>query len=461
MRYLAFENIMEQERRDFMFQDTIAAIATSNQDGAISIIRMSGDEAIHIANTLFSKDIMDVPSHTIHYGFILDPSQNETVDEVFVSVFRAPKTFTKDDVIEINCHGGRFITKKILRLCLANGARLASPGEFTRRAFLNGRIDLTQAEAINDMIQAETDANTKLAISGIKGSVKKLLDPFLEELLDIIANIEVNIDYPEYDDVEQLTNEILLPKAQKWLDAIDEILRKANSGKIIKEGIQTAIIGKPNVGKSSLLNALLEEEKAIVTNIAGTTRDIVEGSIHLNGITLNLIDTAGIRETKDIVEKIGIERSLKAIDEAQLVILVLDGSTALDDEDKKLLEKVKDKTHIVVYNKSDLGVLDSNKLTICAAKGEIDSLLKELHNIYEEHLVVLKEPALANDRQIALMMKAKLAMVQAVQAMHMGMELDLVTIDLQQAYTNLKEILGEVHREDLLDTLFTNFCLGK
>lgn len=444
-----------------MLQDTIVAIATSNQDGAISIIRMSGDEAIHIANSLFSKDIENVSSHTVHYGFILDPITKESVDEVLVSVFRAPKTFTKDDVVEINCHGGRFITKKILRLCLANGATLATPGEFTRRAFLNGRIDLTQAEAINDMIQAESDANTKLAISGIKGSVKKLLDPFLEELLDIIANIEVNIDYPEYDDVAQLTNDILLPKANHWLEAIDEILRKANSGKIIKEGIQTAIIGKPNVGKSSLLNALLEEEKAIVTSIAGTTRDIVEGYIHLDGITLNLIDTAGIRETKDVVEKIGIERSLKAIDEAQLIILVLDGSKPLDEEDLKLVEKVTMKTHIIVYNKSDLGVLDANQLTICAAKGEIDSLLQAIHTLFDEHLVVLKEPTLANERQISLMMKAKQAMLQAIQAMQMEVELDLVTIDLQEAYNSLKEILGEVHREDLLDTLFANFCLGK
>lgn len=444
-----------------MFTDTIAAIATAAQDGAISIIRLSGEEAINIVNRIFSRNLVEVPSHNIVYGFIIDPLTKESIDEVLVSVFHAPKTFTREPVVEINCHGGRYITKKILRLCLMQGARLAQPGEFTRRAFLNGRIDLTQAEAIHDIIEADNQANASLAIAGIKGSVKKLLDPLIQDILDIIANIEVNIDYPEYDDVEQLTSQKVLPVANQWMKRIDHILSRAESGKIIKEGIKTAIVGKPNVGKSSLLNALLEEEKAIVSDVAGTTRDVVEGHIHLKGITLNLIDTAGIRETEDVVEKIGIERSMKALEDAQLVILVLDANQEMDEEDQALLEMTKGKNTIVVYNKTDLGNKKTGQICISAMQGEIEPLLDEIYRMYDEHMVVLKEPSLVNERQISLMMKAKQSMMQAIDAMQCGMELDLVEIDVQDAYTSLKEILGEVHREDLLDTLFTNFCLGK
>lgn len=443
-----------------MLQDTIAAISTAYVDGAISIIRMSGDDAIRIADSIASAHIKEKESHTISYSFIIDPDTKEEVDEVLISVFRAPKTFTREDLVEINCHGGRFITKKILRLCLAQGARLAEPGEFTQRAFLHGRIDLTQAEAINDMITANSNENVKIAMHGIKGSVRKLLDPLIQELLDIIANIEVNIDYPEYDDVEQLSNDIILPMAEAWQKRIQQIIATAESGQILKEGIKTAIVGKPNVGKSSLLNALLEEEKAIVTDIAGTTRDIVEGHIHLQGLTLNLIDTAGIRETEDVVEKIGIERSLQAIEDAQLVIVVLDSSRAMDKEDEELLELTKDKTRILVYNKSDLSKVEDG-ICISASLHEITPLIDEIHRLFDKHRLVLQEPLLANERQISLMMKANASMKQAITAMKEGMELDVVEIDIQDAYTSLKEILGEVHREDLLDTLFSNFCLGK
>ena len=424
-----------------MLQDTIAAISTAAVDGAISIIRMSGDAAIQIVDSLCSIDLTSKKSHTISYGFILDPITKEEIDEVLVSVFRAPKTFTREDIVEINCHGGRYVTKKILQLCLMQGARLAEPGEFTRRAFLNGRIDLTQAEAIN-------------------GSVKKLLEPFIKNILDIIANIEVNIDYPEYDDVEMLSNEVILPKIQKWLSQIDQLLERAESGQMMKEGIKTAIIGKPNVGKSSLLNALLEEDKAIVTEIAGTTRDIVEGHIHLGGLTLNLIDTAGIRETEDVVEKIGIERSMKAIEDAQLIILVLDASRPLDEEDQQLMQMTENKTRIIVYNKKDLNQ-HIEGICISAQHHEIEPLIHEVHRLFDSHKIVIEEPVLANERQISQMMKAKKSMLSAVDAIAMGLELDVVEIDIQEAYTALKEILGEVHREDLLDTLFANFCLGK
>lgn len=443
-----------------MLNDTIAAISTAAVDGAISIIRMSGSDALTIANRIVSFDIMKKKSNTISYGYIIDPENNKTIDEVLVSVFHAPKTFTCEDIVEINCHGGRFITKKILRLCLAYGARLANPGEFTQRAFLNGRIDLTQAEAINDMILANTNENAKMAMQGIKGSVKKLLDPLIQDLLDIIANIEVNIDYPEYDDVEQLTTEIIQPKVKQWLEKISNILDHAQSGQLMKEGIKTAIVGKPNVGKSSLLNALLEEEKAIVTDIAGTTRDIVEGQIHLQGLTLRLIDTAGIRETDDVVEKIGIQRSLKAINEAQLVIVVLDSSRELDAQDQELLDLTKDKTRIIVHNKADISSVNEG-ICISAYQKDIDALIQEIHRLFDVHKIVLEEPLLNNERQISLMMKAENSMKQALRSMEYGMELDIVEIDIQEAYTSLKEILGEVHREDLLDTLFSNFCLGK
>lgn len=443
-----------------MLNDTIVAISTAAVDGAISIIRMSGADALLIADRILNFDVMKKESHTISYGYAYDQEHDELVDEVLVSVFRAPKTFTCEDIVEINCHGGRFITKKILRLCLAHGARLANPGEFTQRAFLNGRIDLTQAEAVNDMIQADTNENARMAVQGIRGSVRKLLDPLIQDLLDIIANIEVNIDYPEYDDVEQLSIEIIQPKTKEWIKRIQAILYRAQSGQLMKEGIKTAIVGKPNVGKSSLLNALLEEEKAIVTDIAGTTRDIVEGHIHLQGLTLNLIDTAGIRETKDVVEQIGIQRSLKAISEAQLVIVVLDSSRALDEQDQELLELTKDKTRIIAYNKTDLSQTNEG-VCISAANGEIDTLIAKIHELFDCHKLVLQEPLLHNERQISLMMKAENSMRQALASMEAGMELDIVEIDIQEAYTSLKEILGEVHREDLLDTLFSNFCLGK
>ncbi len=442
--------------------DTIAAIATSLADGAVSIIRISGDDAIQIADTLFNKDLQAQAANTITYGFIIDPNNQERVDEVLVSLFRKPRSFSGEDVIEINCHGGRFITKEILKLVLGQGARLANPGEFTQRAFLNGRIDLTQAESVMDMIEAGDRLSAKMALNGIRGSVKKLLEPLIKQILDMIAHIEVNIDYPEYTDIEELTDDVLLPSIQQWLIHIDAILQRSNSGKIIKEGVKTAIIGKPNVGKSSLLNALLEEEKAIVTDIEGTTRDIVEGSIHLQGITLHLIDTAGLRESDDKIEQIGIAKTRQLIEEAQLILLVLDANRPLDDTDYALLEDTKDKPRLIVYNKSDLlKQQDNEQIYISAKQHKIDPLLNALNEYYEQHTAVLYEPILNNERQIGLLHRAKQHMENAYQALSNQCEIDLVQIDIQEAYRCLKEILGEYHREDLLDTLFANFCLGK
>lgn len=445
-----------------MLFDTIAAIATPLAEGAISIIRISGEDAILVANKICQCDLTKKEGNTISYTYIIDPKDGRYMDEVLISVFKNTKSYTGEDSVEINCHGGIYITKQILTLCLENGARMAHPGEFTQRAFLHGKVDLTQAEAINDMIVAQDENASRLAMNGIRGSVSKLIQPFIDELLDIIANIEVNIDYPEYDDVEMLTKESVMPKCQKWLQDINAILRKARSGKIMREGIKTAIVGKPNVGKSSLLNALLEEDKAIVTDIAGTTRDIVEGSVRLDEVTLHLIDTAGIRESDDLVEQIGIEKSRQAIAEADLVILMLDGSASLDEKDQELMELTKDKITIQVYNKADQ-VVDKkvDKLWISAANQEIEPLINKINQLYAQHKIALSQPTLQNERQIALMNQARMHMEQAIEAMNSGMELDLVTIDLQSCYTHMKEIVGEVSRDDLLDTLFSNFCLGK
>lgn len=442
--------------------DTIAAVATPLADGAVSMIRISGDEAIAVADRLFNKDLKNQKANTITYGFIIDPSNNQPLDEVLVSLFKGPHSFSGEDVVEINCHGGRFITKEILKLILGQGVRLAKAGEFTQRAFLNGRIDLTQAESVMDMIEAGDKLSAQMALNGIKGSVKKLLDPLIQSILDMIAHIEVNIDYPEYTDVEELTKDVLLPQIQQWLIHIDEILKRSNSGQMIKEGIKTVIIGKPNVGKSSLLNALLEEEKAIVTDIEGTTRDIVEGSIHLDGITLHLIDTAGIRNSNDKIEQIGIAKTKQMMEEAQLVLLVVDANKAMDEADYALIEETKDKQRLIVYNKSDLLTdKQSEHIYISAKRHEIDSLLQALKQLYAQHSAVLTDAILNNERQIGLLNQAKTHMEKAYAALQNNCEIDLVQIDIQSAYKSLKEILGEYHRDDLLDTLFANFCLGK
>ena len=441
-----------------MMNDTIAAIATANATGAVSIIRISGDGAILIASELINKDLSKKEGYTITFGTVQE--ENDVVDEVLVSIFRAPKSYTGEDVVEIGCHGGLFITRKILSLCLGKGARLARRGEFTERAFLNGKMDLSQAEGVNDLINATDEVNAKSAMHSLKGSVSKILKPLEEDLTQIISNIEVNIDYPEYDDVHQLTEDEILPKAKAWLKDIQKLIDEAKKAVNIREGIDTVILGRPNVGKSSLLNALLEEDKAIVTDIAGTTRDIVEGTVRLDGITLNLIDTAGIHESNDIVEKIGIDKSLQALEKAELVIVVLDGSEALTDEDHKLLEMTKNKNRIVVYNKNDKAI-QHDGISISAINGDVEALTNAMKEKYEKELYLASSDTLNNERQIGLAIQAEQSMKNAIRTLEDGMELDLVTIDLENAWTSLKEITGKVGKEDLLDEIFSRFCLGK
>ena len=441
-----------------MMNDTIAAIATANATGAVSIIRISGEEAILIASKLINKDLSKKEGYTITFGTVQE--ENDVVDEVLVSIFRAPKSYTGEDVVEIGCHGGLFITRKSLSLCLGKGARLARRGEFTERAFLNGKMDLSQAEGVNDLINATDEVNAKSAMHSLKGSVSKIIIPLEEDLTQIISNIEVNIDYPEYDDVHQLTEDEILPKAKAWLKDIQKLIDEAKKAVNIREGIDTVILGRPNVGKSSLLNALLEEDKAIVTDIAGTTRDIVEGTVRLDGITLNLIDTAGIHESNDIVEKIGIDKSLQALEKAELVIVVIDGSEALTDEDHKLLEMTKNKNRIVVYNKNDKAI-QHDGISISAINGDVEALTNAMKEKYEKELYLASSDTLNNERQIGLAIQAEQSMKNAIRTLEDGMELDLVTIDLENAWTSLKEITGKVGKEDLLDEIFSRFCLGK
>ncbi len=441
-----------------MFNDTIAAIATANATGAVSVIRISGDDAVEIAEKLIRKDLSNKDGYTITYGTIKE--NGESIDDVLVSIFRAPRSYTGEDVIEIGCHGGLYITRKILSLVIGSGARMARRGEFTERAFLNGKMDLSQAEGVNDLINARDEVNAKSAIHSLKGSVSKILKPLEEDLTQIISNIEVNIDYPEYDDVHQLTEEEILPMATKWLNDIHKIIDEAQKAVNIREGIDTVILGRPNVGKSSLLNALLEEDKAIVTDIAGTTRDIVEGTVRLDGITLNLIDTAGIHESDDVVEKIGIDKSLQALEKAELVIVVLDGSQELAEEDHQLLTMTENKNRIVVYNKKDKSIVHEG-ISISAINGDVDELTDAIKQKYENELYLATTDTLNNERQIGLALQAEASMHNALQTLEDGMELDLVTIDLEKAWTSLKEITGEVGKEDLLDEIFSRFCLGK
>jgi tRNA modification GTPase len=449
-----------------MKSDTIAAISTALGQGAISIVRLSGDEAIEITNSVFTgKDLSKVDSHTVHYGHIV--YNNETIDEVLVSVFKGPKSFTTEDIVEINCHGGVFVANKILQTLLINGARPANPGEFTERAFLNGRIDLTQAEAVMDIIEAKSDLSLSLANKGLDGEIYKLITDLRTDLLDTIANIEVNIDYPEYDDVIQLSNEIIKPKIIKLKSKIDNILEKASYGKVIKDGVKTAIIGRPNVGKSSILNALLREERAIVTEIKGTTRDTIEGIVNIGGIILNLIDTAGIRESNDIVENIGIEKAKMAINDAELILFVLDNSEELTQEDQKLLDLTSHKKRIVIINKTDIKTNISheykNSVLISALnKTGIDDLENLIRSMFLTGEVNIKDQTyISNARHIAKLTEVLSALNDSLDAINDELPIDMAEIDLKTAWQLLGEIIGDTSSTSLLDELFSKFCLGK
>lgn len=453
-----------------LFDDTIIGISTALSKGAISIIRLSGDDAIKIVNKVFKGiDLSKVEPNTINYGRIVDFDSCQIIDEVLVSIFKAPKSYTKEDVVEINCHGGLFVTNKIYEQLVLLGARPSEPGEFTKRAFLSGRIDLTKAEAVMDVINAENNAALKIANSALNGKISTFVDQKRQELLDIIATISVNIDYPEYDDVEQLTNEDILPKLKTIKLELEDVLNNAKSAKLLKNGINTVIVGKPNVGKSSLLNTLIGENKAIVTNIPGTTRDIVEASINLGQVTLNLIDTAGIRITEDVVEKIGVEKSKEQINKADIILCVLDGSEPINEQDKEILNEIKNKCHLTIINKIDLeqkinlGEVDDNVLFISTKNNntikELENKILEtlnLNNLFNKDITYI-----SNARQLEKINFAIKALDEALTTIENEATIDFVDIDIRKAWLYLGEIVGQTSTDNLLDELFSKFCLGK
>lgn len=444
--------------------DTICAISTALGVGAISIIRVSGNDSINIVNKIFDRDLTNVLSHTINYGHIID--NNEIIDEVLISVMKSPKTFTCEDIVEINCHGGIATTNKILELVIRNGARMALPGEFTKRAFLNGRIDLIEAEGVMDLINSKTEVGRKMAMASLSGKVSNMISDLRRKMLDIIANIEVNIDYPEYEDILVVTNDMIKDSVTNLKSELSKILKEALDGKIIKEGIKTLIIGRPNVGKSSILNRLLDEDKAIVTDIEGTTRDIVEGTVSLDGILLNIIDTAGIRQTDNIVEKIGVDKSISLINEADLIILVLNNNEALNSDDLKLLESTKNKKRIIFINKSDLesnisideDVIYGNTLNN-AGLDELKNKIKELFNM--DNISNSDLNYLSSANQIATLKECLKRVEDIEKALENDLTVDMLEIDIKRIWELLGNLIGESYDEELLDNLFSKFCLGK
>ena len=448
-------------------EDTICAISTSMGIGAISIVRVTGPEAINIVDSIFDHDLKNTSSHTIHYGHI--KYKEEKIDEVLVMLMRGPKTYTTEDTIEINCHGGVSTTKKIMEVLLANGCRLAEPGEFTKRAYLNGRINLLEAESVNDLIIAKTDAARTLAINNVDGKLTKQISNLREKIAKILANIEVNIDYPEYTDELEVTKDLM----HGYLDEINkELLKLVNgskNGRIIKNGVNVAIIGNPNVGKSSILNSLLDEEKAIVTNIPGTTRDIVEGSITLNGVAINFIDTAGIRKTEDIVEKIGVDKSKKTAENADIILFVLNNNETISEEEKAMLKKYNNDKLIVFVNKMDLEskliIPENIKDIVYGNTIDINGLEKLKERITEKlnlsNIVNKDMSYLCNLREIDLVNKAYESLKNAQSNLDAGFSVDMIEIDLKSAWDYLGEIMGDSYEGELVDKIFSNFCLGK
>lgn len=452
-----------------MFDDTIVAVSTALGEGAISIVRLSGKDAINIVNKIFKgKNLNDVNSHTINYGHIINLEDGLVIDEALVSVMKSPRTYTTEDIVEINCHGGIYVTNKIMEILLVLGARLAEPGEFTKRAFLNKRIDLTQAESVMDLIHAKTEESLSVAVNALDGRVSKLISSLRDEVLSLIASIEVNIDYPEYDDAITVSKEILKPNILTIIEEINKILEVAKTGKILREGIKTVIVGRPNVGKSSLLNKLMREEKAIVTEIAGTTRDLIEGYINIDGITLKLIDTAGVRDTEDVVEAIGVERTKKVISEAELIILVLDNNEALTNDDIKLLELTEQKKRIILVNKVDLeSKIEKNKInnfieTSMLSDESIFKIKLKIKEMFELGDIKTKDLTyLSNSRHIAKLKNAKKTLGEALVSIESEMPVDMIEIDIKDAWIFLGEILGEEVGDELINELFSKFCLGK
>ncbi|MEK3912065.1 tRNA uridine-5-carboxymethylaminomethyl(34) synthesis GTPase MnmE [Paenibacillus sp. FSL H7-0331] len=458
-----------------MIQDTIAAISTPMGEGGIAVIRISGDEAVAAADRIFfgKSELGVVPSHTVHYGFIKHPLTLERVDEVLVTVMKAPKSFTMEDVVEISCHGGFISVKKVLDLLLEQQVRLAEPGEFTKRAYLNGRIDLSQAEAVIDLIRAKSDRAHRIALKQAEGSLSTNIKLLRHNLVELMAHIEVNIDYPEHD-VEEMTNAFITNSCTQALGKIEQLLNTANQGKILREGIVTAIIGKPNVGKSSLMNALAQENRAIVTEIPGTTRDVIEEFVTVNGIPLKLLDTAGIRETSDIVERIGVEKSKGALADADLILLVFNGSEKLESDELSLIEQLKDKQTIVIVNKLDLpqqiendilaGHFPAERIVMMSLLEQqgIADLEKAIASLFFSGQVELNDQTyVSNVRHIALLKKAKIAIDDAFEAAGAGVPIDLIQIDIRNAWEYLGEIIGDSVGESLIDQIFSQFCLGK
>jgi tRNA modification GTPase len=458
--------------------DTIAAISTPMGEGAIAIVRLSGDEAITIADKVFKgiggKRLKDVSSHTINYGQILDPRTNEIIEEVMVSVMKAPKTFTRENIVEINCHGGLVSVNRVLQLILNSGARLAEPGEFTKRAFLNGRIDLSQAEAVIDLIRAKTDRAMSVAIGQMEGRLSKLIKKLRQEILEVVAHVEVNIDYPEYDDVEEMTHKMLIEKAFYIRTELNKLLQTSQQGKILREGLSTVIIGRPNVGKSSLLNSFVQENKAIVTDIPGTTRDVIEEYVNVRGVPLRLVDTAGIRETEDIIERIGVERSKKVLKEADLILLVLNYADELTKEDEQLFEAVKGMDVIVIINKTDLPqninmekvkeLSKAHKIVSTSLLEEqgVDDLEESIASMYFQGSMEAHDMTyISNTRHIALISQALQAIEEVIHGVDMGTPIDIIQIDLTRTWELLGEIIGDSVQEGLINQLFSQFCLGK
>lgn len=458
--------------------DTIAAISTPMGEGAIAIVRLSGDDAVAIADKIFKspngKRLTEVNTHTIHYGHLIDIQTNEVVEEVMLSLMRGPKTFTREDVVEINCHGGIVSVNRVLQLVLRSGARLAEPGEFTKRAFLHGRIDLSQAEAVMDLIRAKTDRAMNVALGQMDGKLSRLIQSLRQALLETLAQVEVNIDYPEYDDVEEMTVPVLLEKCSWVRDEIDKLLQTSSQGKILREGLSTVILGRPNVGKSSLLNSLVQENKAIVTDIAGTTRDIIEEYVNVRGVPLRLVDTAGIRDTEDIVERIGVERSREALKDADLILLVLNSNEVLSPEDERLFETIQSMDYIVVVNKTDLEQkIDLDRVrelagshlivtTSMATEAGVDELEEAIAALFFEGKVETGDLTyVSNARHIALLHQAKATVQDALDAAEMGVPVDMVQIDVTRTWEILGEIIGDTVQESLINQLFSQFCLGK